>query len=110
MLVDRPFVCDKLALSRWQSYMMFPATKSGYLRDADIIERVNSVRSRNLPQFTFIPGLVTAETLEEQSGVPVRKLKLWARRKRNPIPHIRFNSHVLRFPAQASQWLEENSR
>lgn len=110
MLFDRPFVCDRLALSRWQSYSMFPATKTGMLREADVLQHVNVARSANVPPFTHIPALVTAETLEELSGVPVRKLKLWTRRKRNPIPHVRFNPHVVRFPAQASEWLEENSK
>ena len=110
LLFNRPFICDKLALSRWQSYAIFPATKTGMIREADVLHYINAVRSTNIPPFALVPALVTAETLEEMTGVPIKKLKLWTRRKRNPIPHIRFNSHVLRFPAQASVWLKENSK
>lgn len=110
LLLNRPFICNKLALSNWQSYAMFPATRTGMIREADVVKFVNVKRSANIPPFSFVPALLTAEALEDMTGVPVRKLKLWARRKRNPIPHIRFNSHVVRFPAQASEWLEENSK
>lgn len=111
LLFNRPFICDKFALSRWQSYAIFPATKTGLIREADVLHYINAVRSTNIPPFEFVPALVTAEKLEEMTGISVSKIKLWTRRKRNPIPHIRFNSHVIRFLAQASnEWLQENSK
>lgn len=111
MLFDRPFVCEKLALSRWQSYAMFPATRTGMIREADVLQFVNVGRSKNQPSFAHVPALVTADDLSELTGVPVRKLMLWTRRKRNPIPHVKFNSHVVRFhETEASEWLDKNSR
>jgi hypothetical protein len=111
LLFNRQAVCSKLGLSRWQSYTIFPTTNTGMIREAEVLHLLNSVRSKNIPPFSHVPVLITAEMLEEMTSVPVSKIKLWTRRKRNPIPHIRFNSHVIRFLAQASnEWLQENSK
>lgn len=108
MLLTRPFVCDKLALSRWQSYRLFPVTKTGLIREADVLKHVNVLRCPSIPPFSQLPEMATAERLSELTGAPVYKLKLWARRTRNAIPFVRFNSHTLRFPlALATRWLEE---
>jgi hypothetical protein len=106
MLFTRSFVCDKLALSRWQSYRFFPVTKTGMIRESDVLQHINAMRGPSTPPFSHVLELATTERLSELTGAPVRKLKLWAHRKRNPIPYVRFNSHTLRFPvAQARAWL-----
>ena len=111
MLLERQQVCDRLSLSRWQSYQMFPVTRTGLIREADILQFVNIARRGSIPAFSHVPELVRAEALEEETGAPAVKVKRWARRKRNPIPHVHFNSHVLRFPKEeARAWLEEHSR
>ncbi len=109
-LLERPFVCSRLAISQWQSYNLFPVSKTGLIREADVVALVNE-RRRALPPFEHIPALVTAEEIESDTSVPKRKLALWSRRRRNPIPHVRINSHVVRFPVkEACEWLEEQSR
>lgn len=110
MLLERQQVCDRLAISRWQSYMMFPATNIGLLREADVLQFVNVGRRGALAPYSHLPQLVTAKTVEEHTGAPERKLKLWAHRRRNPVPHVWFNSHVIRFPMEEVRaWLEEHS-
>ena len=111
MLCERQAVCDALALSRWQSYQFFPASKTGFINEDSVLKLVNS-RLKGLPHsFTFLPQLVSPEALSEATGAPVRKIKLWTHRKRQPIPHVHFNPHVLRFPLDAATaWLEEFSR
>lgn len=109
--VNRPFVCAKLAISRWQSYNLFPATPTGMVREADVLRTVNGVARGFAEPFAHMPELVSAQTVEAETGVPSRKLLLWTRRKRRPMPHVRINSHVIRFHRkEALAWLEENSR
>jgi len=46
-----------------------------------------------------------------ESGITVRKLRAWMRRKRNVCPHFRLNGHTRRIPrALFIGWLAKNSK
>ena len=54
--------------------------------------------------------LISTPELAE-SGITVRKLRAWMRRKRNVCPHFRLNGHTRRIPhALFIGWLAKNSK
>lgn len=103
----RDFVCGKLSISRWQSHIMFPANGLHMVKEKDVLEKVNAA-SKALAPFSMVPDLITTDDLEKLTGIPASKFLLWSKRKRKPVPHVRFNSHTLRFSrAETLAWLRE---
>lgn len=110
-LLSRESVCAKLRLSKWQSYGLFSGNRLHLVREADALAVANRSRVRIESAFRYVPELLTADEMSGACGVPVAKLMTWTRRTKNPIPHVRFNSHTIRFyRTAADEWLERMSR
>lgn len=110
-LLTRDSVCAKLRLSKWQSYNFFGGNSLHLVREADVLNLLNGSRIKIESAFRYIPELLTAEELSSLTGIPVAKYKTWAKRSKNPVPHIRLNSHVVRFyRTVVDEWLERMSK
>lgn len=109
--LTRKLVADRLRFSRSQSYRLISCKSSlGLIKSDALLERLNRLRV-NCPVLTCLPSdILTLDQLAERIaplGIPRSRLARLARRKRNPLPHLRFNGHTLRFPfAAVNGWLE----
>lgn len=109
--LPRDLVCKKLAMSPWQSYQFFRGNALHLVREDDVIAETNRARVAISDTFKFVPDLLTADEISTLTGVPVAKFKLWTRRTKNPVPHIRFNKHTTRFVKSiVDDWLDRNSK
>lgn len=110
----RAFVNERLRLAVRQSYRLVPATPSGRIRSDGVVALLSRARVGIDAPLTDIPHdlLTPAETVARfsESGVTLRDLRRWTRRRRNCAPHFRLNSHTIRFSAGClDAWLAQNS-
>lgn len=80
-----------------------------------VVEMLNRVRQNLavIPAAEGVPSdLLTAEELAAlpelaESSIAAHEILAWSRRKRDPIPHYRLNSHTRRYPRKAAlAWME----
>lgn len=106
--VDRKFACDRLKLSRWQSYGVLRPSRMAMISTKDIIDLLN--RSANGESaVSHVPSdIETAEGVERSLGIPAKRLVLWTRRK-SPIPHYKINKQTTRYRlSSVRRWMGED--
>ena len=115
--LTRDLVNLRLALKHRQSYRLIPmryTCRNGLISSDLLLEMLN--RSRvNQPVLEHIPSdLVSLDTLAQRlapTGITRPQLFRWANRKRDPLPHIRFNGHTRRFSLSlCDAWLAGGKR
>lgn len=113
--LKRQFVCDRLRISRCQSYEMVGSSYGPRISSDDVLSVLNRAR-RGMPDaVAWIPhDLLTPEELSAElaeSDISVRDLLNWTRRTKAVPPHYRFTKRTIRFPrAPFMAWLDERSR
>lgn len=115
--LKRQFVCDRLRLSRRQSYEIVGSSYGPRINSDDVLAVLNRSRKGGLaplqyPQFPH--DLLTPEELSaelSESDISVRELLNWTRRTKAVPPHYRLNKCTIRFPrASFMAWLDARSR
>ena len=101
MYLDRKAVCRLLSLSPWASRMAYNGLRPRRLNliaSMDVVALLNrsSVGERAVEDGR-IPQLLTADEVSAETGIPVRRLLLATRRRRNRCPHFRINKQTTRF-------------
>lgn len=113
--LKRQFVCDRLRISRVQSYELVGSSYGPRISSDDVLAVLNRAR-RGMPDaVAWIPhDLLTPEELSAElaeSDISVRDLLNWTRRTKAVPPHYRFTKRTIRFPrAPFMAWLDERSR
>ena len=113
--LKRSFVCDRLRISRWQSYQVVGSSYGPRISSDDVLSVLNRAR-RGMPNaVAWIPhDLLTPEELSAElaeSDISVRDLLNWTRRTKAVPPHYRFTKRTIRFPrAPFMAWLDARSR
>ena len=113
--LKRSFVCDRLRLSRWQSYQIVGSSYGPRISSDDVLAVLNRAR-RGMPNaLEWIPhDLLTPEELSaelEESDISVRDLLNWARRTKAVPPHYRLNKCTIRFSrSDFMAWLDARSK
>lgn len=110
MYCKRDFICERLRISNWQSYNIFPVTKSRVINADAIIDKLNKVR-RNEESLRYIPSdLMTPSEVETALEIPSMSIKKWIHSPKKRFPHFRINAHVIRVRlASVQKWLDKNS-
>lgn len=108
---------ERLHIEQRTSFRIIPrdevANKAGFINSDKLLTLINRVRV-NCPVLTSIPvDFATLDELAEalrETGITRRNLFRWTRRKRNPLPHFRFNSHTIRYScALCEAWIDQQS-
>lgn len=112
--LKRSFVCDRLRISRAQSYELVGSSYGPRISSDDVLAVLNRAR-RATPATQFIPhDLLTPEELSAElaeSDISVRELLNWTRRTKAVPPHYRFTKRTIRFPrTEFMAWLDARSR
>lgn len=107
MYCPRDFVCEKIQISRWQSYTLFEPTDSGLINLDKVIAFLNRAR-RNDEALTFLPSdIVTMDEAEKSLELPGATIKKWLKKK---CPHFKINSHTIRVRLSSiKKWLDKHS-
>lgn len=110
--VTRSFVCERLGISAWASYGLFAATDVGRIPSDRVTSLLNRSRKAHEEELDFIPSdIVTAETLEKETGIPAKTILRWTRRTKKIPPHFRINKQTTRFRRSSfNAWLERRTR
>ena len=115
--LKRSFVCDRLRLSRWQSYQIVGSSYGPRISSDDVLAVLNRSRKGGIAPLTypqFPHDLLTPEELSAElaeSDISVRDLLNWTRRTKAVPPHYRLNKCTIRFPrATFMAWLDERSK
>ena len=115
--LKRSVVCDRLRLSRWQSYQIVGSSYGSRISSDDVLAVLNRAR-RGMPNaLEWIPhDLLTPEELSAElaeSDISVRELLNWTRRTKPGAipPHFHITRRTIRFPrAEFMAWLDARSR
>lgn len=113
--LKRSFVCDRLRISRVQSYEMVGSSYGPRISSDDVLAVLNRAR-RGMPDaVAWIPhDLLTPEELAAElaeSDISVKDLINWTRRTKAVPPHFRLTRRTIRFPrAEFMSWLDARSR
>lgn len=112
---DRTFVKERLRLADRQSYRLVPATASGRIRSDNVLLLLNRSRVGIQEPLSYLPeDLLTPDEAVEffaGSGITLRDLRRWTRRKCRVAPHFRINRNTIRFSASMlNRWLAETSK
>lgn len=115
--LKRSCVCNRLRLSRWQSYQVVGSSYGPRISSDDVLAVLNRAR-RGMPNaLEWIPhDLLTPEELSaelSESDISVRDLLNWTRRTKPGAipPHFRITRRTIRFPrAEFMAWLDARSR
>ena len=117
--LKRSFVCDRLRLSRWQSYQVVGSSYGPRINSDDVLAVLNRARRGGLDALVypaFPHDLLTPEELSAElaeSEISVRDLLNWTRRTKPGAipPHYRITRRTIRFPrARFMEWLDARSR
>ena len=113
--LKRSFVCDRLRLSRRQSYEIVGSSYGPRISSDDVLAVLNRARrgmpaaSEWIPRDLLTPEELSAELAE--SDISVRDLLNWTRRTKAVPPHYRLGRRTIRFPrASFMAWLDARSR
>ena len=106
--VSRKFITERLHISMWASYGLFPATSIGRIPSDRVIDLLNRSRKAGEEKLDFIPSdIVTADQLAEETGIPAHSILVWTRRRVKVPPHFRINKQTTRFRRSSfSAWLD----
>ena len=117
--LKRSFICERLRLSRWQSYHVVGSSYGPRINSDDVLAVLNRARRGGLAPLAY-PGLphdlLTPEELSAElaeSDISVRELLNWTRRTKPGAipPHFRLNKCTIRFSrSQFMEWLDARSR
>ena len=112
--LKRAFVCDRLRISRVQSYELVGSSYGPRISSDDVLAVLNRAK-RGTDAVRFIPhDLLTPEELSaelSESDISVRDLLNWTRRTKSVPPHYRFTKRTIRFSrSQFMAWLDSRSR
>lgn len=115
--LKRSFVCDRLRISRVQSYELVGSSYGPRISSDDVLAVLNRAR-RGMPDaVAWIPhDLLTPEELSAElaeSDISVRDLLNWTRRTKPGAipPHFHITRRTIRFPrAEFMSWLDARSR
>jgi hypothetical protein len=115
--LKRSFVCDRLRLSRWQSYQIVGSSRGPRINSNDVLYILNRAR-RGIPEpysWPWFPwDFLTPDELANElkdSDITAHDLLCWTRRKKAVPPHFRLNKCTIRFSrSQFMKWLDERSR
>lgn len=104
---------ERLRLGARQSFRVVPAglCRRGLVPSDEVVAILNAaaVGEARVDEIPF--DLATAEELEEETGVPARRIALAARRTLDPAPHYRLNGWTLRFRRSSfGRWLARGAR
>lgn len=101
MFLTRQSVCERLRMSQSASYREpWLRPRRHMVSSQDVLAMLNRSARAGLAMFAEdgqIPDAMTADEVEAATGYPARRLVLATRHARNPLPHWRINSHVVRF-------------
>ena len=110
--MSREWACERLRLTRHQSYRYIPATPSGLVRSDRELEIINRPRRGIHDAFSYVPSdLMRPEELLAipelaESGLTAKTLRNWAYRTKNPAPAFALTSHTIRYPRRLFlEWL-----
>lgn len=110
-MVDRKWVCDRLAISWWQSYTMFHARMSKKIPMDEVASLLNSSAVNEMPVEWIPSDLEGPAGLCDKLGVSRRDLCRWMHSRRCRLPHWRINKQTARFSvSHVKEWLEAASR
>jgi predicted DNA-binding transcriptional regulator AlpA len=115
--LTRKFVCERLRLSRWQSYQIVGSSYGSRISSDDVLDILNRSRRGQAELLRWLPhDLLTPEELSAElaeSGISTRELLNWTRRTRpNAVPpHFRLTRRTIRFSRSSfMEWLDARSR
>ncbi len=95
-LVTRAHICERLRLSYWQSWKLFPADVGGRVWDEKVIDllRTKSVNVQRVPD--YIPSdLITLQEAVTEFNVPLSWLKSGIKNPKRAIPHYRIGERTI---------------
>lgn len=111
--LSRELICDKLRLSKRQSYSIIGSSRGSCISSDDVLALLNRARRTIEAPFEYIPQLMTADEMADMldgSGITAHNLLVWTRRTKDVAPHIRLNKQTTRFsPTAMVSWLESRS-
>ncbi len=113
--LTRSDVCDRLRMSRWQSYQFVGPSYGPLINSDNIVALLNHYR-RAIPEpLDYTPSdLRTPEELAAELGEPnitARVIRNWTRRTKAMPPHFRLSRRtILLSKWMFLEWLEARSR
>lgn len=113
--LTRQDVCDRLRMSRWQSYQFVGPSYGPLVNSDSVLALLNHYRRQIAEPLQFVPDdLCTPEELAAELGEPnitARAIFNWTRRKKAVPPHFRLSKRtVLLSKRMFVAWLDERSQ
>ena len=112
--ISRPILCERLRLGLLQSYRIAPPNYGALLDYGKIVRLLNECRVGMEVQHEMPSDILTADELASEltdSGITAHRLRVFSRRKRNPLPHFRFNKNTLRYTrTHFHNWLKGKTK
>jgi len=113
----RQIVCERLRLAPSTSYRVVGTSYGVLISEDDVVELLNRSRNesqevvRYLPSDLMTPDEIAAIPDVAGVGATAHEIVNWTKRKRNPAPCWRLNSHTRRISrASFVEWLERTCR
>lgn len=113
--LTRSDVCDRLRMSRWQSYQFVGPSYGPLINSDNLVALLNHYRRAIPKPLDYVPSdLRTAKELAAELNEPnitARDILNWTRRTKAMPPHFRLSSRtILLSKRMFLEWLDERSR
>lgn len=113
--LTRSDVCDRLRMSRWQSYQFVGPSYGPLINSDNLVTLLNHYRRAIPKPLDYVPSdLRTAEELAAELNEPnitARDILNWTRRTKAMPPHFRLSRRtILLSKRMFLEWLDERSR